>query len=75
MRHFTIVQVPDWMLTIKKERRSDRQKRERGAPRRDGIETVSKYDKKKKRHRQFMISASKKAAALSHSRRDAHTPK
>ncbi|CAM9135529.1 unnamed protein product [Ectocarpus sp. 8 AP-2014] len=68
-------EVPDWMLTMKKERRSDRQKRERGAPRRDGIETVSKYDKKKKRHRQFMISASKKAAALSHSRRGEDTRK
>lgn len=51
------------MLTIKKERRSDRRKRERGAPRRDGIETVSKYDIRQKRHRQFMINGSKKKAA------------
>lgn len=52
------------MLTMKKERRSDRQKRERGAPRRDQIGTVSKYDIRQKRRRQFMINNSKKAAAL-----------
>ena len=52
------------MLTMKKERRSDRRKRERGAPRRDQIGTVSKYDIRQKRRRQFMINDSKKAAAL-----------
>lgn len=57
-------QVPDWMLSMKRERVSDRRKRESGAPRRDTIATVSKYDVRKKRHRQFMINDSKKAKAL-----------
>ncbi|CAM9435103.1 unnamed protein product [Scytosiphon promiscuus] len=59
-------EVPDWMLTIKKERRSDRRKRERGAPRRDEIKTVSSYDIRRKRRRQFMMNDSKKAAAAGH---------
>lgn len=57
------------MLTMKKERRSDRQKRERGAPRRDDIKTVSKYDIRRKRRRQFMINDSKKAATLGHKKK------
>eukprot|EP00752_Nemacystus_decipiens_P009886 g8819.t1 len=57
-------EVPDWMLTMKKERRSDRRQRERGAPRRDQIGTVSKYDIRQKRRRRFMINDSKKAAGL-----------
>lgn len=60
----TAGQVPDWMLTMKKERRGDQRKRERGAPRRDQIGTVSKYDIRRKRRRQFMINDSKKTAAL-----------
>lgn len=64
-RPWLYVQVPDWMLTIKQERRADRQKRERAAPHRDGIGTVSKYDIRRKRRRQFMINDSKKDASLS----------
>lgn len=47
---------------MKRDRRSDRRKLESRAPRRDTIATVSKYDVRKKRHRQFMINGSKKAS-------------
>lgn len=58
----SLLQVPDWMLSMKRDRRSDRRKLESRAPRRDAIATVSKYDVRKKRHRQFMINESKKAS-------------
>lgn len=58
----SLLQVPDWMLSMKRDRRSDRRKLESRAPRRDTIATVSKYDVRKKRHRQFMINDSKKAS-------------
>lgn len=51
-------------MSMKRERGADRRKREARAPRRDGIPTVSKYDIRQKRHRQFMINDSKKAAAI-----------
>lgn len=56
------LQVPAWMLSMKRDRRSDRRKLESRAPRRDSVSTVSKYDVRKKRHRQFMINDSKKAS-------------
>eukprot|EP00904_Undaria_pinnatifida_P002602 jgi/Undpi1/12342/HiC_scaffold_5.g02018.m1 len=36
--------VPAWMLSMKRDRRSDRRKLESRAPRRDSVSTVSKYD-------------------------------
>lgn len=46
------LQVPDWMLSMKKERGSDRRKRETdGAPRRHSISTVSMHTINKKRRR------------------------
>lgn len=40
-------QVPEWMLSLKKERPKDRRKLEVSAPKRRHISTVSGYDKQR----------------------------
>ena len=50
--------VPDWMLTMKKENRGDKKRRERSAPLRSKIDTISKFDKTKSWKKKEMIKNS-----------------
>ena len=53
-------EVPDYMLGMKKASRDERKKLEAKAPKREGISTVSKYEKEQNKKKEEMIAASKK---------------
>ena len=53
------IQVPDWMLSIKKEKGKERRKLEMSAPRRSRISTTTKWDKRKAHHKREAIVHSK----------------
>lgn len=53
-------EVPDYMLGLKKANRDERKKLAVQAPKREGISTVSKYEKEQNKKKEEMIAASKK---------------
>jgi len=53
-------EVPDYMLGMKRASRDERKKLAAKAPKREGISTVSKYEKEQNKKKEEMIAASKK---------------
>merc|ERR1712025_597327 len=52
-------EVPEYMLHLKKPSRDDKKKLAERAPKRDGISTVSKYEKDERKKKEDMIAASR----------------
>eukprot|EP01138_Halocafeteria_seosinensis_P016351 gb/GECG01016682.1/.p1 GENE.gb/GECG01016682.1/~~gb/GECG01016682.1/.p1 ORF type:complete len:681 (+),score=104.31 gb/GECG01016682.1/:1-2043(+) len=56
-------EVPEWMLEIKKPKRSEKRKMAKSAPKRQSISTIPSYVKRKEAHKRRMIKNSKEAKA------------